>query len=162
MVSRRISVNFAAALGAALLLAACANPIDTHGNLPDSDKMAQIKPGQTDKATVTRLLGSPSSTAAFDDNTWYYISQKDKPLIVSYPQVIDQEVFAITFDDKGMVRNVSHLTMADAEPITPNPNATPAPGREFTVLEQLIGNFGRFSGSNDKKNPGGSSPGGGP
>jgi outer membrane protein assembly factor BamE (lipoprotein component of BamABCDE complex) len=145
-------VNRSAALAAALLvLGACNNPIDQRGNLPEPDKLAQIKPGTTDKATVTQLIGSPSSVATFDPNTWYYISQKTKPVAFFMPERIDQEVVAIDFDESGIVRELRRKTMADGQTVEPNPNATPAPGREFSVLEQLIGNLGRFSGK-DKGN----------
>jgi outer membrane protein assembly factor BamE (lipoprotein component of BamABCDE complex) len=134
--------------------AGCANPVDQHGNLPEADRLSQIKPGTTDKATVTQLLGSPSSVAMFDGNTWLYISQKKRPRPVLQPELLDQEVLAIDFDDKGIVRDIEHRTMADGETVVPNPNATPAPGREFTVLEQLIGNFGKFTAKSKSDNPG--------
>jgi outer membrane protein assembly factor BamE (lipoprotein component of BamABCDE complex) len=134
---------------AVLFLAACTNPVDQHGNLPDPDKIAGIKPGATDKATVTQLLGSPSSVAAFDNNTWYYISQKIRPRAVVSAERLDQQVVVIAFDDKGIVRDIERRTMADGETVNPNPNATPAPGREFSLMEQLIGNFGKFAGKSD-------------
>jgi outer membrane protein assembly factor BamE (lipoprotein component of BamABCDE complex) len=167
MVTSRGIVNSIAARNlacavAVLALAACSNPVDQHGNLPDTDKVAEIKTGATDKATVTRLLGSPSSVAAFDDNTWYYISQKIRPMAVVPAERIDQQVVVIAFDDKGIVRDIEHRTLADGETIQPNPNATPAPGREFSLLEQLIGNFGKFAGKSDNGTPGQTPPGGGP
>jgi len=136
-----------------LALAACVNPVDQHGNLPEADKVAQIKPGSTDKATVTQLLGSPSSVAAFDPNTWYYISRKVRPVAVLSPEVLDQEVVAIHFNNDGIVQAVDHRNLGDAEPVTPNPNATPAPGREFTLMEQLLGNFGKFTTGEKKESP---------
>jgi outer membrane protein assembly factor BamE (lipoprotein component of BamABCDE complex) len=146
-------VNRQALYGATLLaLAGCANPIDQHGNLPEADKLSQITPGTSDKAAVTRLLGSPSSTAAFDPNVWYYISQKKRLVALRPPELLDQEVVAIGFDDKGIVQDVARRTMADRAAIEPNPNATPAPGREFTFLEQLIGNLGKFTGKDKDKN----------
>lgn len=157
---RSLSKPRLAAAALVLACAACTNPVDTRGNLPEFSKVEQIKPGTTDKAVVTQLLGSPSSVAAFDPNTWYYISQKTRPVVARFPELLDQQVLVIAFDDKGVVRDVSRLTLADRETITPNPNATPAPGREFTVLEQLIGNFGRFTGT-QSRNPGGNTPGGG-
>lgn len=142
----RTIVNRPAALAVALLvLAGCNNPVDQRGNLPDPEKLAQIKPGTTDKATVTQLLGSPSSVATFEPNTWYYISQKTKPLAFLTPERLDQEVVAIDFDESGIVQDLRRKSMADGQTVEPNPNATPAPGREFSVLEQLIGNFGKFS-----------------
>jgi outer membrane protein assembly factor BamE (lipoprotein component of BamABCDE complex) len=131
---------------AVLALAACTNPVDQHGNLPEADKVAEIKAGSTDKATVTQLLGSPSSVAAFDDDTWYYISQKVRPMAIVPAERVDQQVVVIAFDEKGIVRDVERRTLADGETIQPNPDATPAPGREFSLLEQLIGNFGKFAG----------------
>jgi outer membrane protein assembly factor BamE (lipoprotein component of BamABCDE complex) len=151
MVTRKLPWRRALA-ATVLALAGCSNPVDQHGNLPDADKLAQIKPGSTDKATVTQLLGSPSTVAAFDANTWYYISQKTRVLVLNPPEVLDQQVLAIDFDDKGVVRDVEHRAMADGAAISPNPNATPAPGREFTFLEQLIGNFGKFTGNGNGNN----------
>ncbi len=151
---RRRIVNLyrpAALAAATLALAACSVPVDQRGNLPPPDKLAQIKPGKTDKATVTQLLGSPSSVAAFDNHTWYYISQRTESLAFLKPEVVDQQVTAIDFDDNGVVREIRHRTIADGEAIDPNPNATPAQGREFSFLEQLLGNFGRFSPANPSK-----------
>ncbi len=148
------------ALGAAALLAflaGCHQPVDQRGNLPTEAQLKEIKPGVSDKATVTRLLGSPSSVAAFDGDTWYYISQKTKEIAFFKPELIDQEVLVIAFDKEGVVREIRHRGLEDRVAVVPNPNATPAAGREFTFLEQLIGNFGRFSNSN----PTGATSGGG-
>jgi len=140
----------------ALLLAGCDVPVDPRGNLPTAEELAQIKPGVTDKATVTRILGSPSTVAAFDGDTWYYISQKTKEVAFLKPELLDEQVVAIDFDKKGVVRDVRHKGLNDHVAVVPNPNATPAPGREFTFMQQLIGNFGRFSGEDNTQ------PGGGP
>lgn len=145
------------AAASALALAACSIPVDQRGNLPEKASLDQIKPGVSDKATVTRLLGSPSSIATFDTDCWYYISQKTKEVAFFRPELLDQEVVAIDFDKDGLVRDIRHRGLADRQAITPNPNATPAPGREFSFIEQLIGNFGKFSG----QNTGGNNPGGG-
>lgn len=142
----------------ALALAGCSNPVDQRGNLPTAEQLAQIKPGVTDKATVTRILGSPSTIAAFDDTTWYYISQKTKDIAFFKPELLDQEVIAIDFNQDGVVRDVRHKGFNDRVAVTPNPNATPAPGREFSFWEQLIGNFGRFSGT-PATGPGNTGPG---
>jgi outer membrane protein assembly factor BamE (lipoprotein component of BamABCDE complex) len=135
------------ALACVLAAGACSTPADQRGNLPDAAALEQIKPGVTDKAAVTRLLGSPSSVAAFNSDTWYYISQKTKTVAFLKPQLLDQQVVAIDFNADGVVRAVRHRDMADRAEVTPNPNATPAPGREFSIVEQLIGNFGRFGGA---------------
>ena len=131
-------------LCAALALASCGMPVDQRGNQPDPKVLAQITPGQTDKATVTRLIGTPSSVAAFDPNTWYYISQKTKTVAFFRTDVLDQEVIAITFDEDGKVKTINNRGIQDAQAVTPNPNATPTYGREFSTIEQFLGNFGKF------------------
>lgn len=138
-------------------LAGCDLPVTDRGNLPKPDLLAQVKPGVTDKQSVKALLGTPSSVAAFDDETWYYISREVRQVAFLKPEVLNQEVYAVHFDDKGIVTSVSHKGMQDAQNMTPNPDATPAQGREFTFLEQLIGNFGKFNTGNGK---GGAGPGG--
>ncbi|HML10069.1 MAG TPA: outer membrane protein assembly factor BamE [Stellaceae bacterium] len=134
------------AVALALVLAACVVSEDQRGNLPDPDKLAEVKPGSTTKEQIVKILGSPSSESTFDDDTWYYISRKTKQVAFFAPQVLDQQVFIVDFDDKGVVKDINHKTMADGVPISPAPGATPAPGRELSFMEQLIGNIGRFGG----------------
>jgi outer membrane protein assembly factor BamE (lipoprotein component of BamABCDE complex) len=143
-------------------LAGCGIPVTDRGNLPKADLLAQIKPGVTDKASVKSLLGTPSSIATFDGDTWYYISKKEKQIAFLKPEILDQEVYEIHFNDKGIVSSVRHKGLQNAQAMTPNPDATPAQGREFTFLEQLIGNFGKFNGSggNNGGGPGSPNPGG--
>ena len=136
----RVAVLFAAAA----VLFACEAIIDQRGNLPEGDELKQVEPGKTDKATVQRLLGSPSSVAAFDPDTWYYISEKTKSVAFFKQETLDQQVVAIHFDKDGVVKNIDHKGLQDAEAVTPNPNATPSRGREFSVIEQFLGSFGKY------------------
>ena len=142
-------------------LGGCGFPVSDRGNLPKTDLLAQIKPGVTDKNSVKALLGTPSSIAAFDGDTWYYISKEERQIAFLRPQVLNQQVYVIHFDDKGIVTEVSHKGLDAAQAMTPNPDATPAPGREFTFLEQLIGNFGKFNNGGANTTPGGPNTGGG-
>jgi outer membrane protein assembly factor BamE (lipoprotein component of BamABCDE complex) len=132
---------------AAVTLAGCTTSIDQRGNLPDPDKLAEIHPGTTTKEQVVKILGTPSSASTFDDDVWYYISRRTKQIAFFSPTVLDQQVYIVDFDDKGVVKDLGHKTLADGENITPAPGATPAPGRELSFMEQLIGNVGRFGGS---------------
>jgi len=130
-----------------VMLAGCAVSEDQRGNLPDPDKLAQIQPGTTSKEQVIKILGSPSSASTFDDDVWYYISRRTKQIAFFSPTVLDQQVYIVDFNDKGIVKDVGHKTLADGEHITPAPGATPSPGRELSFMEQLIGNIGRFGGT---------------
>jgi outer membrane protein assembly factor BamE (lipoprotein component of BamABCDE complex) len=148
-----LPAGFAAALAVACL-AACAPTVDQRGHLPEPEKLAAIQPGTTTREQVAKLLGTPSSTGVFDDKNWYYISRRVKQISFFDPEVLDQQVYVVNFDKQGVVRSVDHKDLKDGQPIEPAPGATPAPGRELTFLEQVLGNIGRF-------NKGGSSRGGG-
>jgi outer membrane protein assembly factor BamE (lipoprotein component of BamABCDE complex) len=138
-------------------LPACAPQVDQRGNLPEPDKLAEIRPGATTRDEVTKILGTPSSTSIFNEKTWYYISRRTKQVAFFDPNVTDQQVYIVNFDDRGVVKAVDHRNLKDARDIEPAPGATPAPGRELTFLEQIIGNVGRFT----KSSSGGGGGGGG-
>ena len=72
------------------------------------------------------------------------------------PDVTDQQVYIVNFDDRGVVKAVDHRNLNDARDIEPAPGATPAPGRELTFLEQIVGNVGRFTKSSSSSGGGGS------
>lgn len=131
---------------AAVAIAGCAPSVEQRGNLPPPDAMAEIHPGKTTKDEVVKILGTPSSVGIFDDKSWYYISKRTKQVAFFLPDTTDQQVFVVDFDKNGVVSAVDHKGLKDAEVITPAPGATPAPGRELTFLEQILGNLGRFNG----------------
>ncbi|MGH7001016.1 MAG: outer membrane protein assembly factor BamE [Stellaceae bacterium] len=141
----------AAFVACATVLFACQPTIDQRGDTPEADKLSQVQVGKTDKTTVTERLGSPSSVAEFDPNVWYYVSAKTEDIAFLKTQTLDQNVVKITFDKSNVVQSVQKLGMQDAETITPNPNATPSRGREFSWIEEFLGNFGRFVSKNRPK-----------
>jgi len=143
----RLPCRLAVVLAATMIvcLGACSPTINARGNLPTADQLSQIKPGVSDKASVTRVLGSPSTIASFDDTTWYYISQKSEELAFFKPDVRDPEVIAVIFDKDGIVKDVEKRSSKTPHEIEPVARTTPAPGKELSFIEQLIGNFGKFN-----------------
>ena len=149
-----------AALSAAVALAGCAATVEQRGHLPPPDEVAQIHPGKTTKDQVVKILGSPSSVSVFNDKDWYYISRRTKQFSFFDPAVLDQEVYIVDFNDDGVVQAVDHKTLQNGQDISPVARTTPAPGRELTFLEQLIGNLGKFNGSTSGSGESGSGSGG--
>jgi len=129
----------------ALALAGCGLSVEQRGLLPDADRLAEVHPGSTNKEEVQQILGTPSSVGVFADDSWYYISRRTKQLAFFDPEVVDQQVYIVRFDDKGVVAAVDRKDLKDGREIDPVARTTPAPGRELTFLEQLIGNVGRFN-----------------
>jgi outer membrane protein assembly factor BamE (lipoprotein component of BamABCDE complex) len=149
-----VSVSVAVVIAAAGL-AGCAANVDQRGNLPEPDKLAQIRPGSTTRDEVAKILGTPSSIGVFNEKNWYYISRRTSQVAFLDPDVLDQQVFIVNFDDKGVVRAIDHKDMKDGREIEPAPGATPAPGRELTFVEQVLGNIGRFNKSSSKSDDSG-------
>src|SRR5215471_1326051 len=137
----------------------CAPSVEQRGNLTNPDKIAEIHAGSTTKDEVAKILGTPSSVSVFNnDKSWYYISRRTSQTAFFEPAVLDQQVYIVRFDDQGVVKTVDHKVFDDGKEITPVARATPAPGRELSFLEQLIGNLGKFNGSSGSA---GNSSGGG-
>jgi outer membrane protein assembly factor BamE (lipoprotein component of BamABCDE complex) len=120
-------------------------PPQVRGNKVDSDVLAQLVPGTSTRADVTALIGSPTTKATFDDNTWIYIGEVTKPVIAATNEVLDQQVVLLTFDDGGVLRGIARRSQGDAVPVAVVSRATPAPGNEASFMQQLLGNVGKFS-----------------
>jgi outer membrane protein assembly factor BamE (lipoprotein component of BamABCDE complex) len=150
-------LSFVFAVPGIAMLAGCAATVEQRGNLPTPEKLAEVKPGVTSKDEVIKVLGSPSSVSIFNDKSWYYISRRTGQTAFFEPDVLDQQVYIVSFDDQGVVKTVDHKGVQDARAIDPVPRATPAPGRELTFLEQLIGNVGKFNNAGASKGSSGGS-----
>lgn len=145
---RRSRRQTALLAGAALLAAAaCSPPVVSRGNIPDPAVLSEIKPGVHTKEQVSQLLGTPSSTAAFDRNTWYYMGQKTESIAFFKPEVVDAQVIAIRFNDKGVVEEIRKLDRQAGKEIDVVERETPTRGAELTFVRALLGSMG-FLGRN--------------
>jgi outer membrane protein assembly factor BamE (lipoprotein component of BamABCDE complex) len=136
-----------AAAGLALLLTGC-----------NATKTLQLTPGETlthgyviDQATIDMVpvgssreqvllaLGSPSTTATFDNEVLYYISQiRSRPVAFMNPKIVDQRVLAIYMGADGRVANVAHYGMQDGKLFDFVSRTTPTAGKDQNFLGQLI------------------------
>ncbi len=144
----RTLVRSIACLLLASLLGACsaiqASP-QVRGNRVDAAQLKDLVPGTSTRVDVTSLIGSPTAKAAFDDNTWIYISEVTQPRVGRIQGVKSQDVVEMTFDDAGLLRSIKLMNKADAKPVSVVARTTPSPGSESTFMQQLLGNVGRFS-----------------
>ena len=137
-----------ARLGAAACLCAaagCSPTVTNHGYRLDPNLMAQIRPGVTSRDQVARLLGSPSSVGTFGDQSWYYVTQRTEQMSFYQSKVADQRVVRIDFDPSGVVSDVDQRGLQEARNVVPAKQVTPSTGNELTLLQQFVGNIGRFN-----------------
>lgn len=134
----------------ALAGTACTSTVETRGNLPHPEVLSQVQPGKSSRDDVQALLGTPSSTLTYGDETWHYISARSEQVAFFEPKFVDRKVVSITFDQRGTVKAVTTRALEDGQSVELVDRETPTAGKEMNMLQQLLGNVGRFS-----KTPGG-------
>lgn len=156
---RSTGIVRAGALAALVALGGCSviEPrIDPRGQRIEAYQLEEIVPGVQTRADVAALLGTPSTTAPFGDDAWYYVSSVTRSRVGRMQAVDSQTVVAIRFDERGVVQKVETLGLDDAQQVTPVARVTPAPGTEKNFFQMLFGNIGRFSpGGDSARLPGG-------
>lgn len=128
-----------------VLLGACAPKIDVRGNFPDPERLSEITPGEHSRGEVEEILGTPSSIAVFDQETWLYVSQRTETIAFFEPEVKERQVVILKFDKDGIVSAIETLSAENGKTIQPIERKTPTAGNEFTLIDQLFGNLGRFN-----------------
>jgi outer membrane protein assembly factor BamE (lipoprotein component of BamABCDE complex) len=134
-------------------LGGCQPKILQHGNVPDEDQVVQIQPGIDDKNRVQQVLGSPSTTSTFGPVTWYYVSKKTSQIAFFEPRVVDQGVLAISFNPQGIVEDLKVYDQSDGRLVAMVDRTTPTHGNQLTIIQQLLGNIGRFNPETSRPNP---------
>lgn len=138
---------------ASFLLFACDPMVANRGHVERMEDVGiQVTVGDTTKAQILRLYGSPSSTSTFGQETWYYIAARKETTAFLRPEVVDQKVTQITFDENGVVSSVNDYDKGDEMPVAIVSKTTPTEGHSLGFMEQVLGNLGRFNTS--KRQPG--------
>jgi outer membrane protein assembly factor BamE (lipoprotein component of BamABCDE complex) len=141
-------------------LAACAPIRDVRGYVPDEEKVATVKIGGDTRDSVQEKLGTPSSTAAFGDPTWYYISTEQERYAFFKPEVTKRQILAVEFNDDGKVADVRTYGIEDGQVFALVDRETPSRGKEMSFLQQVFGNMGALPPSAPGSNDGPTRPGG--
>ena len=139
-----------AAMGA---LSACSPSVATHGHSLDQEQLAKVREGQTSRQEVLQLMGSPSALSTFDDDAWYYVTQRTEKLSFYQEDVVEQEVVTISFDDRDRVASVERHGLDQVASIDPVNRVTPTAGASPSIFEQLISNIGRFGDAGNTYDP---------
>lgn len=128
----------------AFALVGCTPTVANRGNLLEDDQISKVKTGFHTRSDVLRFMGSPTTTAPFDDKIWYYIGQETEKKGILDPKVTKERIVVVEFDDQGVVQKI-----ADAESerldIPLSRDKTQTHGNDYTVMQQLLGNLGRFN-----------------
>lgn len=152
---RIVNIPLLAALG---LLGACAylpplperprdvftTPVIPRGHAVPEETLAQITPNVSTRQDVQALLGSPSHSSTFSDESWYYISARTQQRPARNLAVRDQQVVVVDFAANGTVTGVRRINQGEMPRVDYVSRETPTPGTERSLLQALFGNIGRL------------------
>lgn len=125
-------------LTAALGLAGCMGETLQRGYIPSESSLQQVQVGAP-REQVLIALGTPSTTADFGGEVFYYISQKtNRPVAFMNSRVVDQTVLAIYFDENEQVSQVANYGIEDGQIVDLVSRITPTGGKDFSFLSQLF------------------------
>lgn len=99
----------------------------------------ELTPVGSSREQVLLSLGTPSTTATFDNEVFYYISQKRvRGAMFLKPRLVDQNVLAVYFDEEGTVSQIANYTLQDGKAFDMISRTTPTGGKDQTFLVQML------------------------
>lgn len=133
------------AAAALALTAGCSPKTANRGNIPPPSQLEKLEVGKHTMEYVRGVLGTPSTVGTFDQNVWYYIGRRTERWAFFEESVLEQQVVAVYFDSSGKIEHIQTYDESDARKIEMVERKTPTAGHELGVVEQIIGNLGRFN-----------------
>jgi outer membrane protein assembly factor BamE (lipoprotein component of BamABCDE complex) len=109
-----------------------------HGHVVSEQALAQVPVGSS-REQVQIALGSPSTTATFSGEVYYYISQtRVRAAQFTQPRVVDQRVVAIYFDGNHRVVRIADYGLEDGRVVDFITRTTPTGGEDQSFIAQIF------------------------
>lgn len=140
------------------LLAGCATNHAHKGAVIDPQLASSIQPGVDNKASVQKLLGTPTLPGQFTPSDWYYVSRDTNQVAFRNPRAVRETVLLVRFDRAGNVASIQKTGKELALGVNPSHRQTPTLGRRKSFFDELFGNIGSVSGAGLPGGGGGSQP----
>jgi outer membrane protein assembly factor BamE (lipoprotein component of BamABCDE complex) len=131
------SIPMAAALVLAASLAGCFTATYQRGYVLDEAALAQVPQGSSQEQ-VLLVLGTPSTVATVSGETFYYISQKSERTAFLNPEITDQRVLAVYFDQGRRVEHVANYGLKDGKVFDFISRTTSTGGQESNLIKQIL------------------------
>ncbi len=138
-------VRVLALFAAVAALTGCVSNRSAHGYVLERGETALTGlVGVDSKDSVLAKYGEPSLIGTFDRNAWYYLSSLDASRAFFRPDTTARTVVAFHFDDKGMVKEINTIDLADAVDVKMASKTTPTRVKSLGFWEQLLGTVGQL------------------
>lgn len=145
---RSLRLGAALAVISSVTLAGCTTTeVLNQGYVVDQTAL-DLTPVGSSREQVLLSLGTPSTTATFDNEVFYYISQKrTRAAMFMKPKLVEQSVLAVYFDEEGTVRQIANYTLQDGKVFDLITRTTPTGGLDKSFLAQVLSGTGSQSGA---------------
>lgn len=129
----------AAVLAASVSLSSCStSDVIQNGYVVDEQTLA-LAPVGSSREQVMLSLGTPSATATFDAEVFYYISQKRTRIAAfAKPKLVEQSILAVYFNTDSEVDRLANYKLEDGRVVDMLSKTTPTGGAEMTFLMRLL------------------------
>jgi len=135
---------YSSLLSSIVLLNSCGLETYQSGDLPSQQRLNMIQAGMPEEKVID-LLGKPLFENKIGSDSFYiYFKSKKENRAFYHPEEIERDVYIVSFNQNKTVRNIRHLTLNDANDVEYDNAHTQVTGKELSVLEQLVKNFGRY------------------
>jgi len=145
-VSGKLLLTTAVAVAFVVTVGGCTARKNVRGNLLTESQLATIQPGTTNRETVLRVLGPPSTEGTFDNQVWYYIGRQEEEWAFLNPEILEQRVVALYFNERGVVEHIERYSGDDRRQVDVVERETPTSGHKIGFFEQILGNLGVLGG----------------
>jgi len=140
------------ALGAAV---GCTAIYRTHGYIPPQEILSQVTPGEDTRASVEEIAGPPTTGSALGDGNFYYVQSRFRHFAFTEPSEVEREVLAVSFDSRGVVRNIERFGLEEGRVVRLSRRVTDDGIQDTSFLGQLLGAIGNFDAGSLLEAPGG-------
>jgi outer membrane protein assembly factor BamE (lipoprotein component of BamABCDE complex) len=134
------AARLAASMALALLVGGCFTATYQRGYQFEESLLEQVPLGAS-QDQVLLVLGTPSTVATVSGEVFYYISQKSQRIAFLHPEVVDQRVLAIYFDEGRRVTRIANYGLRDGKVFDFISRSTPTGGEDLNILRQLFRNL---------------------
>ena len=128
-----------------VVLTACSTIYRNHGYVPTDDELATVEVGVDTRDTVTEKIGRPTASGLLNDVGWFYVQSRWAYRGAFEPREIERQVVAITFAESGTVENVERFGLERGKVVPLSRRVTEPGVKGLSVIQQLLGNFGRLT-----------------
>lgn len=126
-------------------LGACTAQYRTHGYVPLEEDLQKIVPGIDTRATVEDVIGAPMTSGVRSETGYYYIQSDVKQFGWRKPEVVDRTVLEISFDEAGVVENITTYGLEDGKVVPLQTRITRTSDGDISFIRKLFGNIGALN-----------------